>query len=336
MDYDIFVGLAGDTDEGRFLSAGLWRSRNGAGPWESIGHRLGGELPVRAILADARHAGRVTIGTATGIWRSDDRGDTWRRLPAPAPGLSVWSLARHPGEPDTILAGYEPGAVAISRDDGASWRLFPIEATFPDVTRTMPKRVLGLAVDPASTDDIYAGIEIGGMVRSRDGGRTWVGITDGTYINEDSVDFHSVAVSRIHPGRITGATRIGTFRSDDGGAHWRDMQIPMLRPRGTYCRVLAYDPEEAETLYLAGGNDFDGDIGRLFISRDDGSSWEVTDCGSPLKTSLFGLAVNARLTSHVFCASKIGQVLVSPDRGRSWRASALPPGAGHVFALAAG
>ena len=36
-----------------------------------------------------------------------DAGTTWRRLPAPRPGLAVWSLHRDASSPDTILAGYE-------------------------------------------------------------------------------------------------------------------------------------------------------------------------------------------------------------------------------------
>jgi hypothetical protein len=109
-----------------------------------------------------------------------------------------------------------------------------------------------------------------------------------------------------------------------------------LRPIGSYCRVLAYAPGDAETLYLAGGNDFDGDRGALFISRDDGASWEQAEPGTPLKTTIFGLAVSAARPDHLFCSSKIGQVLHSPDRGRHWRANPLPHACGHVFALSAG
>ena len=85
-DFHVYVGLGGDTDPGRFVSSGLYRSRNGEGAWESIGRKVMPSPQVRAILTDAAHPGRVTIGTQDGIWRSEDSGETWRRLSAPSPG----------------------------------------------------------------------------------------------------------------------------------------------------------------------------------------------------------------------------------------------------------
>ena len=338
-DFHVYVGLGGDTDSGRFLSSGLYRSHNGEGRWESIGERITPTPQVRAILADPGHPGRVTIGTQDGVWRSEDCGDTWRRLSAPSPGLAVWSLSRHPHHSETIFAGYEPCAIVRSVDDGASWETLPVEATFPDITmrpEPMPKRVLGVAVDPTEPEAIYACLEIGGLLRSLDCGRTWTNVVDGLYVNEDSVDLHSVVVSPTHAGAVTVASRIGAFRSADRGGHWRDLAVPSLRPRGTYCRKLVYAPASPETLYLAAGNDFDGDRGALFVSDDDAASWRMLDLGAPLKTTVFAVAVDPNLPDHVFCTTKIGQVFRSTDRGKHWRMNALPAGVGHVFALAAG
>lgn len=335
----VYAGLAGDTDPGRFVSAGLYRSRNACEPWESLGGKFCQPPQVRAILTDPRRPGHVTIGTETGIWRSEDAGDTWRSLGAPKPDLAVWSLARHPRDRNTIFAGYEPCAIYRSANDGATWEKLPVEVTFPDVTvrpEPMPKRVLGIAIDPANPSEIYAGIEIGGLLCSVDDGRTWNCVTEGLYLNEDSVDIHSVVVSPNRMGEVTAATRIGTFRSADRGMHWRNLQVPLLRPRGTYCRSLAYAPDDPDTLYLAGGNDFDGDRGALFVSHDGGNGWDVVDVGAPLKTTVFALAVDADRPGHVICTTKIGQVFHSGDRGKHWRANPLPQGVGHVFALAIG
>lgn len=338
-EFHVYVGLGGDTDPGRFVSSGLYRSRNGEGAWELIGERFMPSPQVRAILTDPAHPGRVTAGAQDGIWRSEDSGETWRRLSAPSPGLAVWSLERHPTEPETIFAGYEPCGVVRSLDDGATWEMLPVEVTFPDITmrpEQMPKRVLGVAVDPANSNAIYACLEIGGLIRSLDAGRTWTNVIDGLYINEDSVDLHSVVVSPVHAGAITVATRIGAFRSADRGAHWRNLAVPSLRPRGTYCRQIAYAPGSPETLYLAAGNDFDGDRGALFVSDDDAASWRMLDLGAQLKTTVFALAVDPNHPDHVFCTTKIGQVFRSTDRGKHWRMNALPAGVGHAFALAVG
>ena len=63
-------------------------------------------------------------------------------------------------------------------------------------------------------DSIYAGIEVGGIVRSRDGGATWeqLGGTD--------PDIHTIHISESQPETIYTATANGPYRSDDGGESW--------------------------------------------------------------------------------------------------------------------
>jgi hypothetical protein len=153
---------------------------------------------------------------------------------------------------------------------------------------------------------------------------------------EGAVDLHAVVVSPAQPGRVTIATRVGVFRSDDRGDHWRKLPVPALRAKGSYCRALSYAPDRPRTLYAGAGNDFDGDQGALFISDDDGDTWRAADLPGPLKSSVFAIAVNPRLPYHLACATKNGGVFVSADRGRCWRYAPLPRGAGHVFALGLG
>lgn len=337
-DFYVYAGLAGDTDTGRFWSAGLYRSRNGTGAWESLADRFPGPPQTFAILIDPARPEQVTAGTRDGIWRSADHGDSWRRLDAPEPELGVWSLAHHPGRADVILAGYEPCAVLTSPDNGDTWRNLKVAAGFPSVSDhpDIPKRAISIAADRSNADEIYVAVEVGGLLRSLDGGRSWKNVIDGLYIDEGSVDIHSVVIHPERPGQLTIATRCGVFRSDDRGEHWRDLKVPPTRPVGSYCRVLRYAPDDGKTLYLAAANDFDGDRGVLYISRDDGASWAAAELGRAVRTPMFGLAVDHGRPDNVFCISKIGQLFGSTDRGRSWTSLSLPPGAGHVFTLAAG
>jgi photosystem II stability/assembly factor-like uncharacterized protein len=337
-DFFVYCGLAGDTDPGRFWSAGLYRSRNAEGAWESIGERLGTDPHVFSILVDSRRPGRVTVGTHDGIWRSDDAGDNWRHLDAPNPELGVWSLASHPTEPDTLFAGYEPCSIHRSTDGGKTWTALPVEVRFPAVSDRpeIPKRVISIAVDPSNPREIYASLEVGGLLRSLDGGASWENVINGLYLDEGFVDIHAVVVNPKISGQLTIATRYGVFRSDDRGAHWRDLKAPLLRPIGSYCRVLRYAPNDPNTLYLGAANDFDGDRGALFITRDNGLSWEKTEPGVWLKTPIFGLAVDPEQPDSVFYSSKIGQLVYSRDRGATWGVNPLRAGAGHVFSLAAG
>ena len=235
-----------------------------------------------------------------------------------------------------MLAGYEPAAIYRSTDDGASWHSLPLVADYPDVTAGpgMPKRITGLAIDPGRPREMYGSIEIGGLLRSRDDGKSWGAAIDGVYVAEDSVDLHGVVASWIRPGEVTVTSRVGTFRSRDGGDHWRKLPIPPLRDKGSYCRALAYSPDRHETLYVGSGNDFDGDKGALFVSEDDGETWQAVPLPGPLKSTVFAIAINPRHPDRLLCSTKNGGVFYSDDRGRTWRYTPLPTGAGHVFALA--
>ena len=95
-------------------------------------------------------------------------------------------------------------------------------------------------------------------------------------------------------------------------------------------------PANPDTLLSGAGNDFDGDKGALFISRDDGATWSAAELPGPLKSTVFAIATNPRLPGQIHCATKNGGVFSSIDGGQSWRYSPLPRGAGHVFALGLG
>ena len=148
-----------------------------------------------------------------------------------------------------ILAGYEPAALYRSVDDGKTWSRVGLAAAYPDVTAgpEMPKRITGIATAGTGPSGIYLSLEIGGLLRSLDGGERWEAAIDGLYVVEDAVDLHGVVVSPAKPERLTVTTRVGTFRSDDRGRRWRKLPVPPLREKGSYCRAIAYAPDEPAT-----------------------------------------------------------------------------------------
>ena len=335
----VFVGLAGDTGPGYESSSGLFRSRDGELPWESIGDGITPAPQVRAITVDPKRSGRVTIGTQSGIYRSNDHGDHWRRLNAPAPELSIWSLLNHPRDPDVMFAGYEPCAIYRTTDDGVTWQPLPVEVTFPAVTLwpdRQPKRVTGIAIDPSHPDVLYASIEVGGLLRSLDGGWTWDCVTEGLYTVDDAIDLHRAVVSAAHPGVIDTISRIGMFRSIDRGAHWMHVAVPGLRGRETYCRDLVVAPDDPNTLYLGAGTAFDGDLGAVFKSVDYGHSWTRLDLGTTPRSTIFAVAVDPHRPASVFCSSKGGEVFCSRDSGATWLPHPLPAGSTRVYVIAVG
>ncbi len=335
----VYIGLAGETVPGREVRSGLYRSRAGEGPWELLTTGLPPDPQVRAIAVHPKQPNVVVIGTQQGVYRSEDHGDHWTRLNAPTPGLAVWSLLFHPHDPDILLAGYEPYAIHRSENGGKSWQGLPIKVAFPDVTmrpRELPKRIIGMAIDPVSPTELYAAVEVGGALRSLDGGERWEGISEGHYLNDDPVDFHGVAVSAAHPHTVYTIGRVGMSRSPDRGEHWQHVALEPLSPRGTYCRAIRVAPDDPNTLYVAAGAGFRSDTGALFRSQDGGDTWSRLDLGMQPQSTMFAVDIDARNPTHLYAATSGGEVLCSRDRGVTWQAHPLPEGATQVYSLAVG
>jgi photosystem II stability/assembly factor-like uncharacterized protein len=193
-----------------------------------------------------------------------------------------------------------------------------------------------MSANPNDPDEMYAAIEVGGLIRSLDGGESWKGVTGGLYVNDDSVDVHGVVASAAEADVVLIITRIGMFQSSDRGEHWRHVDLEKLGPTGTYCRCLREAPDDPRTLYLAAGPSFMSSSGALYRSRDAGRSWQGVDLGHTPQSTLFGVAINAARPSQMYCCTADGEVFGSQDGGGSWSAYPLPEGVRELRAIACG
>ncbi len=343
----VYVGLAGEGDN--ISGGGLLRRASGDYDWITITNGLPENPQVRALLVHSRNPSIVYAGTQLGVYRSDDNGDHWKALESPRDGMDVWSLAFHPQDSKTIYAGYEPCAIHRSDDEGETWsRTDTDRVRFPMVTTYMPplaKRVIGIAVDPSDPSDMYASIEVGGLLASRDGGDSWDSITDGLYTENHTVDLHGVQVSSAAPGTVFIIAQVAMFRSRDRGHHWEHVRFGEMFPGGSYCRGLIVAPDDPKTLYLAAGAGGGGapagteEAGALFRSSDLGETWERLDIGDTPPSRMFQIAVDREAPDSVYCCTGYGHFYESHDRGETWDASQLPvelSRSRHVYPMVAG
>ena len=210
---------------------------------------------------------------------------------------------------------------------------------FPEVTvapgANPAKRVLKLAVNPADSNELYGAIEVGGVIRSLDGGEHWDNMSHGQYVNDDTVDMHGVLVGRWRPGTVLAIGRAGLFTSSDQGAHWATARLDPLNPKGqTYCRDIREVPGDPKTIWVAAGAGFQSDLGVLFRSKDGGASFTRVNMGVKPKSTMFTLAFDERQPKRMFCATSGGEVFASDDGGENWTERPLPAGATQVYAMA--
>lgn len=337
----IYLGLAGETGAGRVVDSGLFRMADGNDEWEPLVRGLPEMPAVRALAVHPQNPEIIYAGTQSGPYRSADRGEHWEKVNVPDHGLPVWSVLFHPHDPDLILIGYENCEIYRSDDAGERWTRLPVNVRFPEIT-TAPganpaKRVLKMDAGTGEPDLIYAAIEVGGTLRSTDGGEHWENLSHGQYLNDDAVDMHGVLASRWRPGTVFGIGRAGMFASADKGDHWRHVPLDPLNAKGQiYCRDIREVPGNPRKLWVAAGAGFQSDAGALLRSPDGGETWSRVDIGVALPHTAFALAFDEHRPARMSCATNGGEVYSSLDGGESWTAHKPPPGGKQVYALARG
>ncbi len=174
MTTRIYAGAAHWTTEGRTRhTGGIYRQTAGDDRWERLRGGLPEDAEVRAIAIHPRDPRVIYAGTQHGPYKSPDGGDTWKSLGFPDTDMAVWSLAFDPRNPDVLYAGTAPAAVYRSADGGGTWRRLDALKAPGRVKMSFPCRVTRLAIDPTYPDEIYAALEVDGVLRSPDGGATW-------------------------------------------------------------------------------------------------------------------------------------------------------------------
>ena len=212
-------------------------------------------------------------------------------------------------------------------------------------------RVMRIALDTQEPRNLYATIEVNGVMRSRDQGESWEDCSAGLLRlaqeprlksklvtdteAEGMLDGHALCVTPADPDAVFLACRMGLFRSGDGGDDWQDLKVGRFSPL-TYARDIRPAPQDPRMLYACLSVHATGDTGSLAVSRDIGRSWERIDHGVTPTATLMNLALHQRDPLQVYGAARNGQVIGTQDAGKSWQEYRLPQGCGDVYAIACG
>jgi hypothetical protein len=163
----------------------------------------------------------VFAATRSGLFHSPD-GETWSDLDVPEE--SVYAVGTD-SDQDRILAGTRPAALyvtptaSVESGDGPKWRELDGFQDLPSRAEwRLPRhenlaQVRDIHSDPESRDRLVAGVEVGGVHVSDDGGTTWRERREG--VNDD---VHELRVAG--PGEYVAATGYGLFHTSDSGRSW--------------------------------------------------------------------------------------------------------------------
>ena len=216
----------GDNEE-----RGVFRSRDGGANWERVlfvSPRAGAaDLIIDRTNPDVLYASLWQVyrkawkmwggGPDSGLYRSDDGGDTWKEL-TENPGMPAGPIGKigvtvSPANPDRVWAIVEApeGGVFRSDDRGATWRLTNNE-------RKLRQRAFYYSrvyADPLDAETVYALNT--GFYKSLDGGETFDHV-----IRPPHGDQHDLWIDPNDPLRMCNSNDGGGNVSVNGGESWTD------------------------------------------------------------------------------------------------------------------
>jgi photosystem II stability/assembly factor-like uncharacterized protein len=287
---------------------------------------------LQCVAVDPRRPERIAVGCrGPGLWESEDGGATWRD--AALPVSDVFSVAFSPAD-GAVYAGCEPSALYVRRDGGAlqelaALRELPSAPTWSFPPRPWTSHVRWIAPSPHDAGLVLVGIELGGLMRTTDGGETWADHRPGA-----QRDVHAIAWHPTELGRAYEAAGGGSAWSHDGGDSWEPADAGRDRH---YTWALAVDPAEADRWYVsAAPGPYEAHGNRpahaaLYRWQGEGP-WEELDLGLPRPLEAMPYALAATDTGLV-AGLRDGRLFESEDGGDTWRALDVP-GLSAIAAIA--
>ena len=251
-------------------------TRDGGATWSTLTANAA-FFGVNELVSDPLSPGTLYAGNFYGIYRSDDGGASWRPLLADPRGIQVNALVLDAASPGTLYAaaGSFSPAVMRSTDGGASWTQIASFST----------QVNALAVDPQVPSILLAGVELHGVLRSKDHGLSWRPARSGF----DAVAVSAVVASPASPVNLPNPPTLfcaplasegffqqplGIARSADDGGSWTYLPGPAAPGGGPLGKSvglifeLQFAPNDPEALLASTDNG-------LWASRDGGASWQA-------------------------------------------------------------
>lgn len=279
---------------------------------------------VSCLAADPLNPNIIYAGTRNqGVWRSNDGGLTWQASGLDGQWIKALAVNRH--NPNIIYAGTKPAEMFASYDGGQTWAEL-------DGFRRIPNRwwwfspaerpdfrpyVNAIAPSPTEADVLLAGIELGVVVRSEDGGQSWSRHLRGALRDCHSLLFHATDGNWVYEAGGNGG---GTAFSHNGGRTFERKSRGLAKPYGIVC---AADPVNPEIWYICVAPSPFNAYGRqpqIYLYRTTGADdWQpIGWMPHPLPVTPTTLVTLPDAPGHLYAGLLNGEVWHSSDYGEHW------------------
>ncbi len=339
------VVLAVGTKRGLFMLSS--RDRRS---WKIEGPYLGGRRVYHATL-DMRNGPRLFAADngdffGTFVRYSDDFGRTWQEPRqdiafAEGSGLSlknIWIIEPgRPSEPRTVYCGVDPAALFVSQDGGESWEMNQGLQGHPTRDRWQPGAgglcLNSIVLHPTNPSRMWVAISAVGVMRTDDGGQTWLFCNKGTRADflPDKYPEFGQCVHRLigHPTNsdmLYQQNHCSVYASANAGNTWTEIRANLPSDFGF---PMAMDVHHPDTLYTV-VEDPEGranyvDQFTVYRTQNAGRRWERLTRGLPkgptvrLGVLRHGMCADPLDPCGVYVGTNTGQLFASRTRGDSWK-----------------
>ena len=218
-----------------------------------------GEAPLRwnwdSPILISPHKHTTVYFAANRLFRSDDRGSTWKAV-----------------SPDLTRQ--------LDRDKmKVMGKIWPPDAIYKSGSTSFFGNIVALAESPVQEGVLYVGTDDGLVQTSEDGGKNWrriekfPGVPEMTYVSRLTASAHDKnRVYAAFDNHKMGDFAPYVLRSDDRGATWKSIVGDLPKAGTVY--ALAEDPVDANLLFAG------AEYG-LFFTKDGGAHWIALKGGLP-------------------------------------------------------
>jgi photosystem II stability/assembly factor-like uncharacterized protein len=275
----IYVGTGSDGVRSNVSTGrGVYKTRDGGATWQFAGLYNAGQIgAIRIHPTNADIAWVAAYGDAfkrnpeRGVFKTDDGGQTWRKVLFINDGVGAMDLEVHPGNPSVVYAWMsrlerKPWTIISGSRDGGFFKSTDGGETFTKRTTGLPGDLIGkanLAVTTAKPDRLYALIEAkpgGGLYRSDDSGQAWALVNSQASLIQRPFYYTTLGADPTNADVVYAGAE-SFFKSTDGGKTFAAMRTPHGDNHDIWI-----NPRDGNTMIQA--ND-----GGANVSFDGGRTW---------------------------------------------------------------
>ena len=260
---------------------GIYKSVDGGRSWRSMGLKNSRHIPrIRIHPSNPDIVYAAVLGDLfkdsdeRGVFKSEDGGETWKRMLFANERAGAVDLILDPVNPDVLYAstwnvrrtpydfssGGAGSALWKSEDAGKSWTSLMDQEGMPEG----PHGIIGVAVSPVNPDRVWAIIEneAGGVYRSDDAGNEWELVNSDRSLRQRAWYYTRIYADSEDANRVY-VMNVAYHVSNDGGQSFE----ARYAPHGDH-HDLWIAPEDSDRLIIA-------DDGGAQVSYDAGASWST-------------------------------------------------------------